>query len=343
MNNKLISIVIVNYNGAEVLPGCLKSIFRQTYRSYEVILVDNASADDSVDWVKNNFPQVKLILNERNLGFAKACNQGAGLARGEYIAFLNYDTVADSDWLKHLVAGAEESRDIGACMSKILLLDLEQPTINSSGGVIHYLGLSWAGDYNRFDNPGRSQKREIAFASGAAMLVKKEVLDRINIFDEDFFMYCEDTDLSWRMRLAGYRVMYIPESLVWHKYHFSKGKQKFYFLERNRLSMLLTNYEWRSIALLAVPGIIFEIGMLINSLAGGWFRLKMRSYLDLIRQRDRLREKRKIVQSFRRRSDREIAGIFVSEIDFSAINNIFISLLNVFFRLYWKLAYRLIR
>lgn len=342
MRNKLTSIVIVNYNGADVVLDCLKSIFNQTYKNYEVIVVDNASGDSSINLIKNHFPKVKLIINERNLGFAKACNQGAEAARGEYIAFLNNDTIVDNDWLKQLVIGIGESDDIGACMSKILIFNHEPPVINTVGGITHFLGISWSGYFNHPDGYEFSQKKEVAFASGAAMLVKKEVTDKVNLFDEDFFMYCEDTDLSWRMRLAGYRVMYIPESVVWHKYHFSKSKQKFYYLERNRLSMLFTNYSRRSLFLLLIPAVIFEMAMIFYSLFGGWFDLKVKAYIDLAKNWHRLREKRKIVQKLRQRSDKEITGVFVSEIDFSAINNIFISILNVFFKLYWKLIYRFI-
>lgn len=338
----MVSIIIVNYNGSQVLPDCLDSVFKQTYQNYEVVLVDNASADDSISWTRQQFPRVKLVLNKTNLGFAQACNQGVSKATGKYLAFLNYDTVVDKDWLTYLVEAAQESSDIGACMPKLLLYDKKQSLINSAGGMIHYLGLGWAGSYGQVDNGRFNQKKEIAFASGAAMLVKKDVIAKIGAFDEDFYMYCEDTDLSWRMRLAGYRVLFVPKSLVWHKYNFSKGKRKYYLIERNRLSMFLTNYKWRTIALLALPAITFEFSMMIYALFGGWFKLKIKGYGDLIRNRKKLRKKRAAVQQLRKVSDQKITAIFAGEIDFSAINNIFVKFMNVFLKLYWRLIYRFI-
>ena len=342
-SKKVVSIIIVNYNGLQVLPDCLNSIYKQTYQDYEVILVDNASNDSSISWVRQNFPAVKLILNQANLGFAKACNQGLSLAAGKYLAFLNYDTIVDKDWLTPLIKTAEESADIGACMPKLLLLGQERPLINSSGGVIHFLGVSWAGNYDQPDNGRFEQKKEIAFASGAAMLVKKEVITKIGGFDEDFYMYCEDTDLSWRMRLAGYRVIFVPRSVVWHRYSFSKGKQKLYLIERNRLSMFLTNYKWKTIALLAFPALIFEFSMMVYALSGGWFRLKIKGYGDIIRDRKKLKAKRAAVGRLRKISDQKVADIFVDEIDFSAVNSIFIRIINIFLKFYWRFVYRFIK
>lgn len=343
MNEKLVSIILVNYNGGKVLPGCLSTIFKQSYANLEVILVDNASSDDSLAWLKCEYPQVKVVANRANLGFAKACNQGVGAASGDYISFLNYDTVVDKDWLKHLVAAAEADDAVGACMSKILLLRVLPPTINSAGGVVHFSGLSWSGSYNHADSALFSKKEDVAFASGASMLVKRSVLDAVGLFDEDFFMYCEDTDLSWRMRLAGYRLVYVPESIVWHDYHFSKGKQKYHLLERNRLSMVLTNYQGRTLALLFAPLLFLEMGMLANALVGGWLPQKLKGYADLFRARARLMEKRRKVQLARRLSDRAIAGMFVAKVDFDGVNNALVSFLNLVLGLYWKLVFPLLR
>lgn len=343
MNEKLVSIILVNYNGAKVLPGCLSTIFKQSYTNLEVILVDNASSDDSLAWLKCEYPQVRVVANRTNFGFAKACNQGVAAASGEYVSFLNYDTVVDKDWLRHLVVAAEADDAIGACMSKILLLKVLPPTINSAGGVVHFSGLSWSGSYNHADSALFSKKEDVAFASGAAMLVKRSVLDEVGLFDEDFFMYCEDTDLSWRMRLAGYRLVYVPESIVWHDYHFSKGKEKYHLLERNRLSMILTNYQSRTLAVLFLPLLILETGMLFNALVSGWLPQKLQGYSELFRGRRRIKEKRRKVQLARRLSDRDIAGMFVAKIDFDGINNALVSFLNLFLGLYWKLVFPLLK
>jgi len=326
-----------------VLSDCLESLFKQTYRDFEVILVDNASDDNSIDWVRQNFPEVKLILNQANLGFAKACNQGVSIAAGKYVAFLNFDTVVAQDWLVYLVKTVQESADIGACMPKLLLYDKKRALINSAGGVTHYLGVSWAGNYNQADKGEFEEEKEISFASGAAMLVKKEVIAKVGAFDENFYMYCEDTDLSWRMRLAGYRVLFVPQSRVWHKYNFSKGKQKFYLIERNRLSMFLTNYKWRTIVLLALPAVTFESAMLVYALLGGWFKLKIKGYADLIRDRKKLKRKRAALQNYRVVSDRKVTAIFTGEIKFSAIDSLPVRTINVFLKYYWRLVYRFIK
>jgi len=290
----------------------------------------------------NEYGNVKLVLNESNLGFAKACNQGTEISGGRYIVYLNYDTEVEEDWLEKLIDAAKDPQ-VGACMSKLLVLGSNPPIINSSGGVTHYIGLSWSGDYKKIDNGAFNEIKEVAFASGAAMLVKREVIEEVGTFDEDYYMYLEDTDLSWRIRLAGYKVIFVPDSVVWHKYEFSKGKQKFFFLERNRLMMMITNLERRTKLLLIPPAILFELSMIAASIFGGWGRLKMRSYIEVIGARSRLKEKKLRVAGLRKVSDRVIVSMFTDKIDFPGINNGAISIINVLFRLYWKMIQRLIR
>ena len=340
-SSSLASIIIVNYNGKEHISGCLESVLSQTYPDLEIIVVDNSSDDGSVRTL-GEYKDIKLLLNETNLGFAKACNQGTEISKGGYIVYLNFDTVVEADWLEKLIEAAKGA-GVGACMSKLLVLGVDPPMINSSGGMTHYLGLSWSGDYKKADDGAFSKIKEVAFASGAAMLVKREVIEKVGAFDEDYYMYLEDTDLSWRIRLAGYKVIFVPESIVWHKYEFSKGKQKFFYLERNRLAMMSTNLERRTKALLIPPAILFEIAMISASIVGGWGGLKMKSYMDIIKNRRRLKEKKIRVASFRRVSDREIMSLFTDRIDFPEINNGAVSIINGVFRLYWKLIYRLIR
>lgn len=313
------SIVIVNWNGRQHLEDCLNSLTKQTYANYEIIVVDNASEDDSVPFIKKNFPTVRIIHNPENIGFAEGSNIGIRASTGEYIVLLNNDTSVEPNWLEELVKAVDKDEKIGACMSKILLFD-RRNVINSSGGEIHYLGFAWASDYGTRDN-GQFKEREIAFASGAAMLIKRQVLNKVGLFDPAYHMYYEDVDLGWRIRLAGYKIVFVPSSVVYHKYEFSKGIQKFYNLEKNRLSLLLTHYKTRTLFLIVPVFFLMEAGLLLYFLLQSGLGAKLRSYLTLVRDLREILEKRKRVQALRAVNDGDIARVFTSTINFKEINN----------------------
>lgn len=306
-----------------------------------MILVDNGSQDDSVQFVQTNFPDVKVILNRENLGFAEGCNVGAKAAQGEYIVFLNYDMALEERWLAELISAAEEDKQVGIVMSKILLFD-QKDVINTSGNKLHYLGFGWAGNFGVKDE-GQFEKHEIAAASGASMLVKRKVIDEVGLFDDSFFMYQEDADFSWRARLKGNKVVFAPASVVYHKYTFDKGMHKFYYLERNRLIMILKNYSFKTLVLITPILLFCEVGMLLYFLLVRGLKIKLRSYADILRQRGEILAKRRAIQHGRKVSDREITKLFASKISFEDVQHPLLRyFVNPIYALYWAVVRRLV-
>ena len=235
----LVSVVIPNLNGMKYLPACLSSIQEQTYRIFEVIIVDNGSTDESIDFIKTGFPGAIVIENKRNMGFAEANNQGIRAAKGKYIATLNNDTEVDREWLRTLVTEAERSDDgVGMWAPKILSLQNKRE-IDSVGGLLIYRdGIAKGRGRLETDNGQYDEVRDILCPSACCALYRKTMLDDIGYFDSDFFAYCEDNDLGLRARLAGWKALSVPESIVYHYYSGTGGtysRAKAFLVERNHL------------------------------------------------------------------------------------------------------------
>jgi GT2 family glycosyltransferase len=236
----LVSIIIVNWNAKAYLEGCIESILSQSFSDYEIILVDNASSDDSINFVKTNFPQVKIIQNKDNVGFAEGNNIGIQNSNGKIIAFFNPDAVADKKWLSILVDVLQSSEKIAAVTGKMYYLGDQygKDAVFCTWSKIDPLS---AAPYN-FHNDEPVSK--VDYLSGAAMLVKRDVLEKIGFMDSDYFLYFEETDLCARMIRAGYDLMYIPSAIVWHAVSpLSSSEKKIYFMERSRIRFALKNFD----------------------------------------------------------------------------------------------------
>jgi GT2 family glycosyltransferase len=242
----LVSVIVINYNGKEFLKDCLESIYGQNYHNFELILVDNGSTDGSVQFIKEKFPDTILIENKENLGFAVANNQGIEISRGKYVALLNNDTVVDRDWLKNLVTAAESSSEnTGMWAGKIL--SLENPNIiDSVGGlIISNDGIAKGRGRLERDIGQYDREEEVFIPSACAALYRKRMFDEVGLFDEDFFAYCEDTDLGLRARLAGWKTISAPKAVVYHHYSGTTGKYtsiKAYLVERNHIWLAIKNF-----------------------------------------------------------------------------------------------------
>ncbi|MGA9138887.1 MAG: glycosyltransferase family 2 protein, partial [Methanocella sp.] len=211
----LVSVVIVNYNGMRFLEGCLSSLMKQSYSPIEIILVDNGSSDGSLEFVKSHYAMVKIIENDRNLGFAIANNEGIGITKGKLIATLNIDTEVTPCWVEAHVRAMASDAMIGMCSSKMLSMG-DPRIIDSTGLCISRSGACWdRGQYET--DAGQYEETEEVFGpcAGAAMY-RKEMLDKIGLFDEDFFAYMEDADLAFRGQLAGWKCIYVPEAIALH-------------------------------------------------------------------------------------------------------------------------------
>ncbi len=209
----VVSVVIVNYNGRVFLENCLTALDAQTYRPFEVILVDNASTDDSVRFVETRFPTVRLFPQKKNLGFAGGTNAGIREARGEYILTLNPDTIPAPGFIEELVKPFSADPGIGMGAARMLLPD---GRINSTGICISRSGAAWDRGMNEPDRGQFDTGGEVFGPCGGAALYRRLMLDEIGLFDEDFFLYMEDVDLAFRGRLAGWRCVYIPGARIMH-------------------------------------------------------------------------------------------------------------------------------
>ncbi|MFC1713116.1 glycosyltransferase family 2 protein [Candidatus Poribacteria bacterium] len=243
MKKSLVSIIILNWNGLEHLEICLPSVVGQTYENIEVVVVDNGSTDDSIEYVKENYDSVKLICNSDNVGFAEGNNVGIRGASGEYIVVLNNDTEVDENWISAFVKVAEEHPDAGMLACKILSY-YDRKQIDCVGHLIYPDGLSRGRGRGEIDEGQYDKVEEVAFPSGCAALYRREMLEQIGLFDKDFFIYVEDSDLGIRGRLAGWKCFYVPDAVVYHKYSATMGgysPKKAIMIERNRIWFVVKN------------------------------------------------------------------------------------------------------
>ncbi len=238
----LASVVIPNWNGIQHLSVCLEALRRQTYSHLEVILVDNGSTDESQALVTEQYPEVQLLALDRNLGLTGGNNAGFLAAQGEILISLNNDTEAEPGFVEALVTALQEHPEAGVAAAKMLLFD-RRDVIHSAGdgygvdGIPFNRGV-WQKDEGQFDEPGW-----IFGGCGGAVAYRREMLDDVGLFDESFFMYCEDVDLNWRSQLAGWKCWYTPEAVVYHKLSATGGGPiASYYTGRNTLWVIAKNY-----------------------------------------------------------------------------------------------------
>lgn len=243
MKQPLVSIIIVNWNGLEHLQKCLPLLLQIQYLAYEVIVVDNYSSDDSVRYLREHFPAVKIVENSKNDGFAEGNNLGYRAAQGKYILLLNNDTTVDKHFLTELVDFIEERPNVAVVQPKILIMN-EPSKVQLVGSYLTSNGFMYYIGYHR-PQSDFSKPLEIFSALGACMLIRKSVIEKVGLFDADFFAYLEETDFCWRVWLAGYQIWYVPESIIYHKGAGTSSKMAlafiYYHSYKNRLSSLIKN------------------------------------------------------------------------------------------------------
>jgi GT2 family glycosyltransferase len=251
----LISVVVVNYNGKRFLSACLNSIYCQTYFPFEVIMVDNASHDGSIEYVQQNFPQVKIIAQSTNLGFAGGTNAGIQQAVGEFILTLNNDTILTPNFIDELAKTMVSDPFVGMCASKMILPD---GRINSTAICISRSGAAWDRGLGEPDNGQYNVIEEVFGPCAGAALYRCRMLDEIGLFDVDFFLYMEDVDLAYRARLSGWKCMYVPTAQVVHEHGGTTepGSDKsVYYVNRNLLWYVVKNFPSRDL-IMFIPWII---------------------------------------------------------------------------------------
>lgn len=306
-----LAVVVVTHDSAACLPATLAALVPQLGADDELLIVDNASGDGTPALVRASAPRAQLLETGANLGFAAACNAGAAATRAPLVLFLNPDAVPAAGCLDALRQAADAHPGWGAWQALVTLPGGER--VNTSGGVTHFLCFSWAGDCGEPVVPG--EDREVAFASGAALTVRREAWEHVGGFDPAYFMYVEDVDLSLRLRLAGYGVGIARRAVVTHDYDFDKGSYKWLLLERNRWRTLLADYPAELLLALLPALLAFELALLPIAARGGWLREKLRAQWAVLRALPSLLRRRRRVQATRRVGAGAFAGALTAEID----------------------------
>jgi GT2 family glycosyltransferase len=304
----LASVVIPNWNGAHHLPTCLESLRRQTYPHIEVILADNGSTDGSLELLARDYAEVQVLALGENRGFAGACNAGMQAAQGAFVVLLNNDTETDPRWLAEVIAAFERHPETGIVASKMLLFD-RRDTFHTAGDFYRVDGIPgnrgvWQNDTGQYD------REEYVFsACGGSAAYRKAMLGQVGLLDEDFFFSCEDVDLAWRAQLAGWRCVYAPRAVVYHKLSATGGGATASFYDgRNFIYLLAKDYpgdlwraHWRAI-LRAQLRIASEA---LRAWRGAEARARLRGQLagllsipKLLRRRRTVQRSRTVAQSY---------------------------------------------
>ncbi len=305
----LVSIVITNWNGKDHIEECLTSLLKQSYKNYEVIFVDNGSTDGSVEFIKKKFPKIKLIQNKKNNGFAKANNQGFLISKGNYIIFLNNDTKADKNWLNELVIAAEKYPEIGMFSSKMLFYN-NPKIINSRGLKLFYDAKAVDDGFNVLDS--KEKVKDVFGPCGGASFFRKKLIEDISFnnefYDEDFFIYSEDLDVAFRSRLKGWKCLYIPTAIIYHKHNATAKKEPdlaLYHYTKNKIFIIIKNYP---LALLIKYSLVILLRQLISLI---YYILKLRfsavkSRIVVIYYLPKMLRKRWKIQRTKRVSNKEL-------------------------------------
>jgi GT2 family glycosyltransferase len=290
-----VTVVMLAYGPEAWLEEAVRAALASEHIQPEVVVVDNGCTSDAVERVKR-LAGVRLVVPDTNTGYSGGCRRGAAEATGTYLAFVNSDAIVAPDTLCRL-AGVASEPGVGLVTASVRLADAPD-LINSAGNPVHFTGLSWAGG---FGEPAscHAERRRVMAGSGCCFVIRRSLWEDLGGFAEEYFAYCEDTELSIRLWQRGLTVEYVPDAVVLHHYEFSRNKRKFYLLERNRAMLIGTAYQRRSLLVLAPALLLTEFLMLCAALLGGWGRAKLDGWCWLWRHRAWLRSRRNLIQNER--------------------------------------------
>jgi GT2 family glycosyltransferase len=246
MRRLKVSVIVVNWNRRDLLRACLESLALQTQKDLEIIVVDNGSADGSVEMVEREFPAVKILRNAVNRGFCAANNQGIAASSGELVALLNNDAEADRGWVEALAKAILSAEDFGMAASKILVWE-DPSRIDKAGHLIYPDGQNRGRGTGETDRGQYDRIEETLWPDGCAAMYRRAMLDRIGGFDEDFFAYADDAELGLRARIAGWRCVYVPTAVARHRRGATLGLgsgRRLALIERNRVLLAAKLFPW---------------------------------------------------------------------------------------------------
>ncbi len=351
MSDPAVTVLLVTYDGTRHLERLWSGLHGQSYPAerWRLIVVENGPEQLAARWFAERAPGVSVLVPGTNTGYAggNALGMQQALAGGaDYVVVVTQDTYLEPDALAALVDVAEAHPAAGAVQPKLLRTEPDgRVVIHSRGNALHYLGVGFVGGDGEPDRPLAVQP--IAYASGAAVLYRAAALRAVGTFDPALFMYHEDSDLGWRLRLAGWECLLAPAAVVHHDYDFARPawKRKWHYVERNRLINVLTHYRAATLALLAPALLAFEPVGLLYAARRGWLGERLAVYGFFARPASwrYLVAKRRAVQALRRRRDRDLVPFLSARFAFGPVATAAVRwVLDPVFAAYWRAVSRLI-
>lgn len=321
MANPKISIIIPNLNGADFLAPCLGSLKKQSFSDYELIIIDNASTDNSLVLVKEKFPQSTIFSFTKNEGFAVAVNKGISLAKGEYIFLLNNDTELDVNCLNVLNGFLDSNPEVSFCATKMLYF-YDRNIIDIAGDIMTIYGIAHKKGNGEIDKGQYDKSQTIFGACAGAAFYRRSLFEKIGNFDEDFFAYLEDVDFSFRANLLGFKCQYVPGAVVYHVDGGTSRKIKNFTLFltiRNQLHLIYKNFPLPLIFLLSPFLLIGQIRNFLSGIKNHYLKDVLRAYGDFFGNLKTLKKKRKTIQTSRRANNFQIFNLLSKKYPFSIL------------------------
>lgn len=333
-----VSVVTVAYDSGDALLRCLDSLETEE-QVQQVIVVDNGDGGPEIDAAAAR-EGVEVLRPGRNLGYAAGSNLGAGRATGDVLLFLNPDTVVKPGAVGALVRTLQDP-NVGAAMGRLLLAS-DPERLNSAGAAIHISGLGWSSGHGQ---PAETVTtlREIPYANGSALAVRRELFEQLGGFTDELFLYHEDLELGWRARMRGLRIVLNPAADVLHDYEHGRNPTKYYFMERNRIVFVASAYSLRLLLLLAPVLLFAEVGLTAVSVREHWFRAKVAGWRWCVGHGGWILRHRRRLQRERTVPDRRLAGYLTPVLDPAMIElPRAVRIVNPILAAYWALVRRLL-
>jgi GT2 family glycosyltransferase len=310
----LVSVIVLNYNAGDLLLNCVDSLKKSTYANLEILVVDNISSDGSQRKCMEKFPDIKLIQNEKNLGYCGGNNIGIKEAKGEFIVILNPDTIVEPNCVKELILAHEKFGD-GLYQPKILSLN-EENIIQSTGNMLHVFGFGFARDKGNRITDKKEEVEKIGYASGTCLFTSRKVIEKVGLLDEFLFLYHDDLDLGWRAAQIGINSYYVPDSKIFHveSYSLKWSAKKFYWLERNRKYCLLTHYSKETYGKMRFSLMLVDLFVWVFYISKGFLGAKINAELEIRKNKEIIEKKFNELEKRKTVSDEKLIKNFPDEI-----------------------------
>ena len=312
ISQPLVSIIILNYNAGQLLFDCCESILKTNYNKFEIIVVDNASVDESHRKCKEKFEEIRLIENEKNLGYCEGNNIGIKNAKGDLIVILNPDTIVEPDWLSELV---NVYNKYGEALYQPKHLSLNDKSVfMSAGNMMNVFGFGYAREKGKKDINQYNTVEQIGYASGTCLFAPSSVFKKVGLLDPFIFLYHDDLDLGWRSAQLGIKSYYVPSSVIYHAESYMLGwnSEKFFWLERNRKYCLQTHYSKDTYSKILPTLILVDFFVWIFYLSKGLLGSKIKAELDIRKNRKKILERYEHLEHIKKISDRDLVLSFTN-------------------------------